>query len=239
MPEQARRRAGGRGIGSKLLVAVLVGALGFVITLQVGRDRESVGYSSMRGVELVELLRSVDAANERLTTQIDDLSRTRDDLLASQSDSTRALQEAEQRADQLAVLAGSVGAEGPGIRMRITDSGSVVDSGLLLDAVEELRAAGAEAIVINGSARVVAQTYFLDDDGAVRVGGREVSPPYVLEAIGDPATLQEAMSFRGGIVDRLEGRGARASVRDVDRITITALADVKSPEYARPDVETE
>ncbi len=54
-----------------------------------------------------------------------------------------------------------------------------IDAPSLLDAVQELRDAGAEAIVINGVARVVAQTYFLDDDDAIRVGGLEVKRPFI------------------------------------------------------------
>ncbi len=218
------------------MVALLVGVLGFTIAVQLRDQEEASGYSAMRGVELVELLKSVDAANERLSGQVEDLSQTREDLLSSQDRSETATREAELRAEQLAILAGSVGAEGPGVRLRIEDPDSTIDSGVLLDAVEELRAAGAEAIVINSSARVVAQTYFLDDESSVRVGGREVTAPYIIEAIGDPATLDEALSFRGGTVERIAGRGAKASVTAVEKITITALADVKSPEYARPDV---
>ena len=236
MPEDKAGKRGSSRVRGQLLIALLVGVLGFTVAVQLRDQEEASGYSAMRGVELVELLKSVDAANERLSGQIDDLSQTREDLLSSQDRSKSATREAELRAEQLAILAGSVGAEGTGVRVRIDDPDDAVDSGVLLDAVEELRAAGAEAIVINGSARVVAQTYFLDDETGVRVGGREVTAPYVIEAIGDPATLDEAMSFRAGTVDRIVGRGAKASVTAVEKITITALADVKSPEYARPDV---
>lgn len=236
MPERGPRRRGPSGLAARLLTAALVAGLGFAITVQVRGEDEEAEYAAMRGAELVELLKSVDAANERLSGQIDDLTRTRDELQSSRDRSRRATEESELRADRLAILAGSVGAEGPGVRLRIEDPDQVVDSGILLDAVEELRAAGAEAIVVNGSARVVAQTYFLDDESGVRVGGREVTAPYVVEAIGDPATLDEALSFRGGTIERIVGRGARASVTAVEKITITALADVKSPEYARPDV---
>ena len=88
--------------------------------------------------------------------------------------------------------------------------------------------------MINGVARVVAQTYFLDDDDAIRVGGREVKRPFTIEAIGDASTLAEAVRFPGGLIDRITNRGGNATVTEKKKITITALADVKSPEYARP-----
>lgn len=231
-PERRRRRASVRG---RLAVGVLIGLLGFAATVQIAPGRDEEDLASLRGVELVELLRSVDAANDRLAQQVDELTRTRDELLASRDDPDEARRQAELSADQLAIVTGSVGARGPGVRVRINDPDRQVDAGLLLDVVEELRSAGAEAIVVNGTARVVAQTYFLDDDGGVRVGGREVVAPYVVEAIGDPQTMVEALQFRGGVLERISSRGASASATAVESVSITALADVRSPEYARPD----
>jgi uncharacterized protein YlxW (UPF0749 family) len=66
------------------------------------------------------------------------------------------------------------------------------------------------------------------------VGGREVKRPYRIEAIGDPDDLSGAVTIRGGLVDRIERRGATVSVNELDKVTITALADVTTPENARP-----
>lgn len=230
-----RRRSGLLALGrSQALVGLLVGALAFAVTVQVNQG-DDTDYSTLRGVELVELLKSIDAANERLGGQVDELTRTRDGLLSSQGRAEDAERAAEDRAGQLAVLAGSAGATGPGVRLTVQDPDGIVDAALLLDTVQELRDAGAEAIVVNETARVVAQTYFLDEQDAVRVGGREVTSPYVIEVIGDPETLGEAVSFRGGTVDRFANRGAEVLVERDDTITITALADVTTPEYSRPE----
>ncbi len=134
------------------------------------------------------------------------------------------------------MLAGSVGATGPGVRLTVSDPDGLVDAGLVLDVLQELREAGAEAIVVNDTARVVAQTYVLDDEQGLRIGGRQVSSPYVFDVIGDPSTLEESITFRGGVRDLLQARGAQAAVARRSTITITALADVRTPEYARPDV---
>ncbi|NRQ50640.1 DUF881 domain-containing protein [Aeromicrobium stalagmiti] len=218
---------------SQLVVAALIGGLAFAITVQV-RDDDTDDYSGVRGDDLVELLKSLDSANERLNGQIDDLTDTRNGLLSSTQRSQKAQKQAKQRAEQLAILAGSVGASGPGIEVVVQDPNQQIDAAAILDAVEELRDAGAEVIAINGVARVVAQTYFLDDADQIRVGGREIKRPYRIEVIGDASGLAEAVRFPGGLVDSLENRGASVIVTKKDKITITALADVKSPEYARP-----
>jgi uncharacterized protein YlxW (UPF0749 family) len=217
----------------QVVLAVLIGGLAFAITAQVGQD-DTTDYTAVRGVELVELLKSIDAANERLGTQIDDLTRERDDLLSSSRRSEDAEAQARKRSEQLGILAGSAGATGPGVAVTIEDPDESVSASQLLDAVQELRDAGAEAIAINGTARVVAQTYFLDEEGAVRVGSVDVKRPFLIEAIGDPDTMAEAVRFRGGLIDRVENVGGKAIVEKRDKVTITALADVKGPEYARP-----
>ncbi|WP_229053858.1 DUF881 domain-containing protein [Aeromicrobium sp. Leaf350] len=220
----------------QILSAVLLALLAFTVTVQLGQD-EADSYQNLRSVELVELLKTLDATNGRLTEQIEDLTATRDDLRSSTNATETAQKEAQRRLDDLSILAGTVGATGPGVRLTITDPTGTIGASLLLDAVQELRDAGAEAIVINGHARVVAQTWFADGDesGQVLVSGKQVEAPYVIEAIGDPATLAPAIDFRGGISDRVESRGGTLSVERLDVVTITALAEAVSPEYARND----
>lgn len=218
---------------SRIAVGLLIGGLAFAIVVQIN-DEGKDDYSGVRGEDLVELLKSLDVANERLGSQIDDLTTTRDGLRDRTRRSERAQEQAKLRAEQLAILAGTAGATGPGIELIINDPDEQIDAPELLDAIEELRDAGAEAIVINGVARVVAQTYFLDDEDQIRVGGREIKRPYRIEAIGDAEDLAEAVRFRGGLIDRVANRGGSAFVTELDKVTITALADVKSPEYAQP-----
>lgn len=232
MPERTWRSLL-RPAPSHIIMAVLLGGLAFTMTLQI-RHKDPTDYSGVRTGDLVQLLRSLDAANARITTQVNDLTVTRNDLLGSTKRSAQAESQARKRADDLGILAGSVGAVGPGVALTITDPEGQFDAASMLDAVEELRDAGAEAIVINGTARVVAQTYFLDETDAIRVGGREIKRPFVIEAIGDPSTLAAAVRFPGGLADKVHTRSGTLDVSTRDKITITALADVKRPEYAQP-----
>lgn len=218
---------------SQVIVAILIGGLAFAVVVQIQHD-DSDDYSNVRGDDLVELLKSLDAANERLGTQIDELTATRNGLLNSTKRSEEAEKQAKLRAEQLAILAGTSGATGPGVEVVINDPDKDIDASALLDAVEKLRDAGAEAIAINGVARVVAQTYILDDDDQIRVGGREIKRPFRIEAIGDASTLSGAVRFPGGLIDGITTRGGTATVAEKKKVTITALADVKTPEYARP-----
>src|SRR5690606_37560820 len=158
-----------------------------VVQWRAGDDAS--GFSGVRGLELVELLKSLDAANVRLARQIDELSAERDSLRSSNESTAEAEENARRRAQELAILAGTAPATGPGITVTIEAEPGEVTAAVLLDAVEELRDAGAEVIALNGVVRIVAQSYFVDDADGIRVTGRLVQGPFVFEVIGDARTL--------------------------------------------------
>lgn len=228
-----RGRSWSKSSASQFVVALLLGCLAFAMVVQFS-GRDDTDYSKVRKGELVELLKSLDLANDRVNGQIDTLRSNRNELLTSSKRSDKAAKQLRRRADDLAILSGSVGARGPGIRLDISDPRSEIDAAVLLSGIEELRDAGAEVIAVNGSARIVAQSYFLDDGQSVRIDGREIKRPFVIEAIGASSTLAEAVRFRGGLQDLVQNRGGTLTIQSRDKLTITALADVKTPEYARP-----
>ncbi|MFJ1315997.1 DUF881 domain-containing protein, partial [Acinetobacter baumannii] len=87
----------------------------------------------------------------RLDEQINQLKGTRDDLRSGVDSSNVAADQASQRLSQLELLAGTVPAQGPGIRITISAPAGKVTANAMLDNIEELRDAGAEAIEINDS----------------------------------------------------------------------------------------
>ena len=117
--------------------------------------------------------------------------------------------------------------------MTITDPRAKVGTITLLNALQEMRNAGAEAIEINDSVRVVAGTSLVDSAQGVTVDGTVLGPPYVFEIIGPPETLEEAMSFRGGLTDEIDELGGRVTIRASESIEIASLHSPEPPQYAQ------
>lgn len=232
-PAPVGSRAVRNSSGTRWLSGLLIGVLGVAILAQLSDNEPQRDFTGVRGAELVEMLKSLDVTNRRLVTQIDELTAIRDDLLTNTRSTKEAEKAARDRADAMAVLAGLAAATGPGIQITITAPSEAVTAAVLLDAIHEMRDAGAEAIALNGVVRVVSSTWFVDDDRGVRAGGRVLQPPYVLEVIGDPDTLANAATFRGGLVDRVSSRGGTVDVQKRDQVTVTVLADELEFEYAR------
>ncbi len=226
-------RAGApRATRANVLAMLLAGALGFAIIVQV-RQTSDEGLDSLREDELVRIFAGVDREGERLADEIRGLQSSLDLLKSQSSNDAEAQRAARERLAALGILAGTVPATGPGIVLSISDPDGKVDAPLVLDTVQELRDAGAEAIQVNG-VRVVADTWFTDTDGGLSVSGTTVNPPYVIRAIGDATTLAGAMEIPGGVTATVRRVGGDTDVQIEDEVIIDALLTPASPQYARP-----
>lgn len=227
-----RRASRPRRTRSQMLAAVLCGALGFALVVQVRQTQEE-GLSTLRQSDLVRILDDVNERSARLDAEARALQRTRDELLSGGDSARAALEVARERARTLGILAGTLPATGPGIRLDISDPDRGVTAATLLDTLQELRDAGAEAVELN-EVRVVASTAFVDAGEGVRVDGTTVRPPYRWEVIGDPQTMATALEIPGGVLDTLRRRGAAGLVTQLDEVTVESLRQLEAPEYARP-----
>lgn len=233
-PSPMRRTLLGRPTPAQLVIGILLALVGFAAVVQVRAQNQADSYPGARRGDLVQLLDSLDAASQRAQNQIAELAATKQELQNSGTKYATALGQARAEAETLAILSGTVAATGPGVSVRIDDPAGAVSAATLLNALEELRDAGAEAIEINDTVRVVAQTYVADANAGISVDGATVQPPYVLDVIGSPTTLGVAVRFPGGLADQVSALGGEVIVHQTDAVDVTSLADQSSPQYASP-----
>lgn len=219
--------------GVLALAFCLVGVVGVV---QVRATATVDPYSSMRRADLVQMLAGLNAESGRLDEQEAQLRQTRDKLQGGVDSSNVAAEQATQRLGQLELLAGTVPAQGPGVRITISAPAGKLTANTMLDAIEEMRDAGAEAIELNDSVRVVASTWFADGDSGLIADGHQLSLPLTVDVVGEPHDLAEAARFRGGLVSQLESAKVGGSVRidTPDRIEIDSTTTVATPRWAKP-----
>jgi uncharacterized protein YlxW (UPF0749 family) len=229
------RAAAPRATRGQLLAGILCAALAFGVVVQVRQTNVS-GLADLRESDLVRILDDTTERGDRLAAQVRDLEATRRDLTEGSDSAQAAADAAATRAQQYGVLAGTLAAQGPGIVATITDPGATLRSTNVIQLVQELRDAGAEAVQIGGT-RVVAQSAFTDGTGGVLVDGTLERSPYVVKVIGDPATLATALDIPGGVRETLRSAGADLEVTQAegaDGVQVTALHAVSAPQYARP-----
>jgi uncharacterized protein YlxW (UPF0749 family) len=188
-----------------LFIGLLFLILGLLVSVALIRPGDEETWRNARTEDLVQILDDLGARQDRLDAESARLTELQRDL---ESGSTvEALAESRRQLAALQVLTGTTPVSGPGVSIVITDPEGVVDAAVLLDAVQELRDAGAEAIQV-GESRVVVDTWFADDPSGVVVSGTPLTSPIEVLAIGDPDTMAAALSIPGGLADSVRTRGA-------------------------------
>jgi uncharacterized protein YlxW (UPF0749 family) len=203
-----------------LFIGVLFLVLGLLVTLAIVRPGEDEPWRSARTEDLVQILDDLGARQDRLEVESARLTALQRDLEAGST--VEAVAEAQRQLAALQVLTGTTPVDGPGLTIAITDPEGVVDAPVLIDAVQELRDAGAEAIQV-GDSRVVVDTWFADDGDDVVINGESLTGPIRIIAIGDPETMAAAVSIPGGLADSVRTRGAdfAASTSQALSISVT------------------
>jgi uncharacterized protein YlxW (UPF0749 family) len=235
-----RRRVRSQFVFGALAVVLCV-LLGIAIVTQVRQNESGDSLETARPADLLVLLDSLQQREAALNTEVSDLQRTLTQLQASGSSDQAAIENAQARLAALSILIGTVPATGPGVTLTITDTAPGVPAETLLDVINELRNAGAEAMEIGGgqadrqnSVRVGVDSWVVGIPGALIVDGATLNPPYSILAIGDPPTLAAAMNIPGGAVDSVERVGGKMVVEQSDRVDVTALRQPKPRQYAQP-----
>jgi uncharacterized protein YlxW (UPF0749 family) len=219
------------------LAILLCLVLGVAIVTQARQTKSGDSLDTARPADLLVLLDSLRQREATLNTEVTELQSTLNSLQASGNTDQAAIQSAQARLAALSILVGAVGATGPGVTVTIEDPGPGVAPEAMLDVINELRAAGAEAIEIGSghqSVRVGVDSWVVGSPGSLTIDNKTLSPPYSILAIGDPPTLAAAMNIPGGAEDSVKRVGARMSVQQADRVDVTTLRQPKPHQYAQP-----
>ena len=177
-----------------MLAGVLIGAT--AITAQGSDLRPD------RTSDVAPLVAEAEARNRELSQRAADLRAETDRLTAAQGAAPASSDPGQELASRTAGLAA---VKGPAVRVTLTDAPVDVTppgvSGDLLvvheqdiqNVVNALWTAGAEAMTIQGQ-RVVSTTAVKCVGNTVVLHGTAYAPPYVITAIGDPASLEAGLA---------------------------------------------
>ena len=176
--------------------------------------------------------------NQRLseaTAALNQLQAEHDALLKQNEALEKTLKEYQEgnfgeEMEHLLSFAGLTEISGAGVVVTMNDSSSygggdmnayLVHAEDLLSVVNELHAAGAEAVSINGQ-RMVGNSAISCAGSIVMVNGVRVAAPFEISAVGDPDVLHSALYFPGGVVDNLSPWGIEINVQKQAAVTVPA-----------------
>ncbi|MFI5930632.1 DUF881 domain-containing protein [Actinoplanes sp. NPDC051494] len=234
VPEKGRKLT-----SAGALIGVLLALFGFTLVVQLRSNDADSGLASARQEDLVRILSDLEARDQRLQQEISGLEQSQRQLTSGVAGRQAALADADKRADDLGLLSGTLPARGPGLVIVIDPRGQQIKASQILNAVQELRGAGAEVMELvgdnGGAVRIVASSYFVDaEDGGIIVDNKQLSGPYRLMVIGVPATMQTALQIPGGVVASVSQAGGNVTMEQRTTVEVTAVRQPASLQYARP-----
>ncbi len=227
-----------------LLITVTLAAMGFVVVahLRASRALSQQPEIPTRNVyALATLLREEQTARRGLEAQVTELRRRLQTYERAASEG-RSLAEAMGRElETLRVALGLKAMRGPGVVVRLEDPREqpkggppvVVTYQDLVAVINELWAAGAEAVAVNGQ-RITATTGISQVGGTVVANLQRLTGPFVIVALGDPDTLEGALTIRGGLVEGLRALGLQITITRKDALVVPAYKGTFTFEHARP-----
>lgn len=186
-----------------------------------------------------------DNANDKITELNNKITEYQN--ASSQRSETVAL--LKQELDDLGILAGLTSVKGQGIIVTLDDT--VAKEKIMLDAgfydpnvyiihdsdillvINELRAAGAEAISVNGQ-RVVANSEIRCVGPVISINNVRLTAPFTISAIGDSTVLANALKLRDGVIYSIQEADIDVTVEKKEEIIIPKLEKVIEYKYSVP-----
>ncbi len=217
---------------AKLILGLVFVALGFMLSVQFRTTEMEKTIRVERVEDLSERLKQVENEKDRLSQELDNMKE------GGENSALKA------EISRLKTFAGLSNLVGEGIEIVLDDSKIVskprdnpnlyiIHDEDLLRVLNELRAAGAEAISVNDQ-RILAMSEVRCAGPTVLINNVRSTPPYIIKAIGNPKNLTSALRLRGGVVETFEFWGIQVKISDSDNIFIPAFKGTQNYEFARP-----
>ena len=178
---------------------------------------------NMRESELRAALADWKTKYEEVSTQLDDINARIAEYNTTINDNEQASKLIDEELQESNILIGKTDVYGEGVVVTLANSNEhQIEAYDLIDLVNELRYAGAEAISINEQ-RVLNMTEIVDmgDYAYITVNSQRIQEPYIVKAIGDKDYINSILNLKGsGFVDRSKTLGINVSSRTENRVEI-------------------
>lgn len=223
-----------------MFISILLVCIVFVTVLMIQfKTVEKVNETdieNMREAELREQLSTLKSQYEETNEKLEEVNSK----IADYNSKIEANEESSELLDnellQSNILLGNTEVQGEGVVITLADTDeATVTASDLLELVNELRYAGAEAISINGI-RVTSMTDIVDiSDRFILIKPRQrLSSPYVIKAIGNQTYLVSTLSLKNsGFIDSHSNLGQSVKVEKQRNVTIPKYMESFEVKYMK------
>jgi len=233
-------------IKGQFAIAIVSIFLGIILALQFKTVTKTVGEGILPTQRAQQLAIELKKAQEERDAALKALNEAENKIAQyerGEADNNVYVENLYNDLEKYRALAGYVDLQGPGVIIEIYDPPvdvqygieySIVDDiDLILQTISVLNAAQAEAIAINDQ-RYTAYTEIVRAGDHIEVNGVSINSPIVIKAIGDPETLESALSIKRGIVWTLRFYDYTVNLIKDDNIVIPKYRKLIEFVYSQP-----
>lgn len=228
----------------QLIISSIIGLMFFVLALTIFIQFRTISYTDINALETMqetELRKEITAIKTKYTETLDKLVET-NTMIKEYEEAINTDKEAsvllESELEKSKNLLGKNPVQGEGIIVTLIDEEvgkyGKISARDLIELVNELKAAGAEAISINNQ-RIISISYIIDlTETFIGVNGERIVSPYVVKAIGDITYLESGLSQKQyGYLDAKKNEGKNVSLKRSNNIFINAYEKDLHFKYAK------
>lgn len=237
---------------AKKTQAIILGIMCFILTIAICVQIKTVnsnGTTTSSNKTLNNLKTQVLKMKEKYEDMYQRLDNVQQELEESRKKVTsndEQLKSLEEKIKRYNILLGATEVTGQGVRITVTDAtvtntmsslldprNLIVHDTDILEIVNELKNAGAEAIEVNGQ-RIAANTAISCDGNVIVINGEKISSPFEINAIGYPARMATLNRPGGYLKYELEERSfIKTTFKEDDKITLPKYIGGTSFKYAK------
>ncbi len=230
-------------IRSYYWILLMCMVMGFILAMQfrVTRDMQ-ITPDLDRPIALAQELYQARKSRDQLQARVDELRNQLDNAVTGPE-----LSRLKEELDEARQEAGMKEVQGAGVEVTLNDSNKVLQPGEnpnffvlhdgdVLRVLNELKAAGAKAISLNGQ-RIISTTEVRCIGPTILVNkNQRLSPPFIISAVGNPETLSNSLTMKNGVVDYLQFWSIQVDVKKVDKLVVPAYTGDLVFDYAKPKI---
>ena len=233
---------------NKKLISLLLGIMCMLLTLGIAIQIKTINQMNNKSVtnsatenDLRDSVLKTKEKYDNTYAKVEKLEKELEELQTSASVNSDEANELQEKLKEYKKILGLTEVSGNGLEITLKDGdenqsksvlSSIVHDGDILQVVNALRNAGADAISVNDQ-RIVNTSAISCIGNVVKINGEKVGVPYVIKAIGNPEWLYGAIEMNGGYVSNLRREGVDVEVKKVKDITIPKYDGVYNATYMK------
>jgi len=214
-------------LGRNIAITLICIILGAVLAWQyksINYNQSALSFQNKRTEDLQDELIKLQKSNDDLSKRLQEVQDENKGYESAKAGDDIAAQNLLKELETARIFGGLIDVRGKGVIITLENG---IDFNVrdddILKVLNELRASDVQAMSVNEE-RIVAMTEVREAPPYIMINGRQMVPPFIIKAIGDPDKIQNSLNIINGVVEDLKAY-INVSIKPSDNLSIAKVRD--------------